>query len=417
MQKRLKVTLFMSVILLIAVSLYSVSGKNTSSKASNVNNVNLVLDSLNNNDSLPKNFRKTSDYTVLKGRKDINFNGLNKLNISGSQQFSGQNISLLIRALATKLPVTVVDLRQESHGFINGLPVSWTDSKNNANAGLTMEQVLKDEADRLKTIKLNEPITFYNHPEVTIVPTQVQDENELIKSKAVAYARIAVRDGGIPTDGMVDYFIEFVKAQPENTWLHFHCKHGIGRTSTFMIMYDMMKNYKKVSEDEIIKRQLGLANFDETTLKSFYNNERIGFLKSFYVYCSTHGDSFNIKWSEWKKASSLYEIPSDIKCSGNIDGSLTAAIETLYNHHSAAFVTGNLSIFKDDYDISQKPGMKAWEHEIRRVKYLNDWAAARGIKFTNVTSTVRIKKVSSEDKLLKIFLEETCKFKYIYPGK
>ena len=35
---------------------------------------------------------------------------------------------------------------------------------------------------------------------------------------------------------MVDYFIDFVENQPENTWLHFHCKAGAGRTTTFMIM-------------------------------------------------------------------------------------------------------------------------------------------------------------------------------------
>ena len=91
-----------------------------------------------------------------------------------------------------------------------------------------------------------------------------------------------MRDGGIPTDDMVDYFIDIVKNQPKNSWFHFHCKEGIGRTSTFMIMYDMMKNYQSVSADEIIKRQLALANYKESTIESFYNKERIGFLNEFY---------------------------------------------------------------------------------------------------------------------------------------
>jgi len=104
---------------------------------------------------------------------------------------------------------------------------------------------------------------------------------------------------------MVDYFVASIKAQPENSWLHFHCKHGVGRTDTFMIMYDMMKNYKIASADDIINRQLQLAKFDEKTIKSFYNDERIGFLKKFYDYCKVNGDSFSVKWSEWKKTFGL----------------------------------------------------------------------------------------------------------------
>ena len=81
-----------------------------------------------------------------------------------------------------------------------------------------------------------------------------------------------------------------VKLQPKNTWLHFHCKQGIGRTTTFMIMYDMMKNSKEVTADDIIKRQLLLANFDESHIKSFYNNERINFLQNFYKYCKENSN-------------------------------------------------------------------------------------------------------------------------------
>ena len=59
----------------------------------------------------------------------------------------------LIKTIGTSIPIIVVDFRQESHGFINGIPISWADLKNNANAGLNREQVLTDEA-----AKLNEPI-------------------------------------------------------------------------------------------------------------------------------------------------------------------------------------------------------------------------------------------------------------------
>ena len=243
------------------------------------NGVHLILDAFKYNNILPKHFRKTTDLAVVKDNKDLDLKGLDKLNISGSQQFSGDNIQLLIKAIDTSLPITVLDLRQECHGFINEFAVSFADARNNANVGLTRDQVIAKENKDLKSIKLNEPITFYNNSKETMVVKTVKNEEELTKSKNLGYQRITVRDGGIPTDDMVDYFMEFIKNKPKDSWLHFHCKEGIGRTSTFMIMYDMINNYKDVNADAIIKRQLALANFEDVTLKSFYNNERMRIFK------------------------------------------------------------------------------------------------------------------------------------------
>lgn len=300
MSKKIKRHLSILLLLFIIFSPFTIKAE-TSKKNNGSNNlidkVNLVLDTKNIND-IPKNFRKSSDPI---GNKNLNLIGLSSLNISGSAQFSEFTLPLIIDKLDTPFPKTVIDLRQESHGFINGLPVSWSNSKNNANMGLTREEVLSTEANALASIKLNSPISFYNIPDGTIIPKKVQSEEELVKSNSLSYIRIPVTDGKIPTDNMVDYFVEMVKNQPKNTWLHFHCKAGMGRTTTFMIMYDMMKNYNKASADDIIKRQLELANFDEDHIKSFYKNERIDFLQNFYKYCKETGDSFTVKWSNWIK--------------------------------------------------------------------------------------------------------------------
>jgi protein-tyrosine phosphatase len=286
--------------ILIPVFLSLVVSHNITAEATPDNNVHLALDSLDYNDIIPKEFRKTTNLEGIKDNKNLKLIGLDKLNISGSQQFSEYNLPFLIKTIGTSMTITVVDLRQESHGFINGIPVSWVDLKNNANSGLTREQVLLDEAAKLKDIKLNEPITFYNYPEKSIIPVKVQSEEELVKSKTLAYNRITVRDGGIPTDDMVDYLIELIKGESKNSWLHFHCKAGVGRTTTFMIMYDMIKNYKDVNAEEIINRQLALANFNETKAKDFYSKERAEFLNQFYEYCKINGDYFTVKWSKWK---------------------------------------------------------------------------------------------------------------------
>ncbi|SHI94794.1 Inositol hexakisphosphate [Clostridium cavendishii DSM 21758] len=264
------------------------------------NAVHIILDEEHYTE-MPRSFRKTSDLSIIQDNKTLNLNGLDKLNISGSHQFSENNLPLLVEKIGTKLPITVVDLRQESHGFANGLPLSFANEKNDANINLTRGQVIAKENIDLASIKLNEPLTFFNYPNITITPTKVENEETLTKSKSLAYIRIPVTDDKMPTDDMVDYFIQLIKNEPKDNWLHFHCKHGVGRTTTFMIMYDMMKNYKTVSADDIIKRQLFLANLKDSDIKPFYDKDALTFLQNFYKYCKENGDNLNVKWSDWKK--------------------------------------------------------------------------------------------------------------------
>ena len=77
-----------------------------------------------NTDSLPHNFRKTTDLSnVVKGGG--NTTGLENLNISGSSQFTSLSFLNLKKNINTKNEFWDIDLRQESHGFINGNAVSW----------------------------------------------------------------------------------------------------------------------------------------------------------------------------------------------------------------------------------------------------------------------------------------------------
>ena len=79
------------------------------------NSLSLVFDGKLNANS-PKRFR------ILDSR------GLKAI---ASGQFSEAQLIELKAQL--KAPIIIVDLRQESHGFVNGYPVSWYGPKNQAN--------------------------------------------------------------------------------------------------------------------------------------------------------------------------------------------------------------------------------------------------------------------------------------------
>lgn len=262
--------------------------------------VHLSLD-FKNYDALPIHFRKTTNLTnVIEGGG--NTTGLENLNISGSAQFTALSLLNLKKDINTKNEFWDIDLRQESHGFINGDAVSWVNDDNSANKGLNYKEVIVKEAKQLADIPFAKPISL-NNGKYTLLPTVVENESKLVSSNNIRYLRIAVTDGHRPTDESVDQFVKFVTNLPDNYWLHFHCKAGYGRTTTFMALFDMMKNSKNVSLEDIINRQYLLGNFN--LFKPGEEVNRAIFLRNFYKYAKENNDNFKTTWSDWVKKNNI----------------------------------------------------------------------------------------------------------------
>lgn len=234
--------------------------------------------------SLPKHFRKTTKLETLSKLKALDLTGLDTLNISGSGQFTSFNLPLIINEINNKSSIVDVDLREESHGFVNGIAISFENEGNNANKGLSLEDILVIENKDLSSIELGKPLTFYNNDK-TIIPSSSKNEGQLAKENNITYLRIPVTDGELPSEDMIKYFLDFVNNMPKNSWLHFHCKAGVGRTTTFMIMYDIIKNCNEVSLKDIIARETLLSNIPSKDAIDFFIGRRYTFLKNFYDSC------------------------------------------------------------------------------------------------------------------------------------
>lgn len=243
-----------------------------------VNEQVLVFDNENFN-KLPERFRKSTDPIENPGA--LNLTGLSTLNISGSQQYSKIGLSLIKEQLPKDKNLVFVDLRQESHGFINGLPISWEGDGDKANMGLTFNQVIARNDAQLANIKIGTPIDIKGK---TITPKEVYSEQTLIKNNKDTYIRVTVTDTKLPTPEMVNLFVQSVTKLPKNSWLHFHCKEGIGRTTVFMTMYDMMHNAKTVPLNDIVLRQIKIANLEDKE-EGLESKDRMAFYTQFYSYC------------------------------------------------------------------------------------------------------------------------------------
>ncbi|MBP2638763.1 MAG: hypothetical protein H6Q72_4670 [Firmicutes bacterium] len=262
---------------------------------------------------LPARFRTAKDVfqTTPSDGKIPSRKGLEKLNISGSSFYSQLEFVKLLSKLPTNRLV-ILDLRAESHGYLNGIGVSWYSAYKRANWGKNTAQVEAAERKLLdaslkgvvKLAHLGDDKSIVSENELTVVSATT--ERDIADLMGVKYVRIPVTDYTKPTDENVDQFLNFYKALPKDAWLHLHCEAGEGRTTIFMAMIDMIHNAKKVSYDDIMIRQwlLGGQDIRTATSKDPWKNDaykgRAAFTKHFYEYV-VENPELSISWTEWAK--------------------------------------------------------------------------------------------------------------------
>ncbi len=267
---------------------------------------------------LPRNFRITNDpfKGTLKDGTVPSRVGMDKVRASASSIFSEKEFEQVL----AKLPVPsknviVLDLRQESHGYLNGTAVSWFLPNNWGNDGKNLEEVTKIERAQLDKALASSPTTVYNFDDKKNVLTtsyqmdvkSVRTEEEMVKAHGAGYYRLALSDHFRPDDTEVDKFIEWYKKLPKDAWLHIHCFAGMGRTTVFMNMVDILQNAKKVSFDDIVGRQglVGIVDLRDIDGKLNWKRkayiERLQFTKHFYEYVKQSPKNLPVKYSDWAK--------------------------------------------------------------------------------------------------------------------
>jgi hypothetical protein len=270
------------------------------------------------NKGLPRNFRTTDDPLKTTTGGIVTKTGLSDLRASGGGEFTADGLKLLLTH--TRGPVTIFDLRQETHVFVNGLPISWFATNDWANVGRPQSAIEADETARVQSLKPGSEIGV--SPGVTVKKPGVgtgalehvtvkhaSTERDIVESNKVDYVRLTVTDHARPLDEEVDRFILAVRALPENGWAHFHCEAGRGRTTTFMALYDMLRNANRVTLEDIARRQKFLG-YDYDVLqpagpgswKAPYTDDRIAFVRAFYDYARANPNGRPQLWSEWLKA-------------------------------------------------------------------------------------------------------------------
>ncbi|WP_125154253.1 fused DSP-PTPase phosphatase/NAD kinase-like protein [Clostridium rectalis] len=228
------------------------------------------------------------------------FRIIKDLNISGSAQFTPPQLNNIKNKINSQ-DLYIVDLRQESHGFINNIAISFYSPYKTLNKGFNSNETFKKETSQLNNIKKDSLINLYNKKGDTIkkiTVTNVHSEEDLTKILNLKYIRFAVGDGHVPTQEAVDDFVEFILNNAENSFLHFHCKHGKGRTTTFMAMYNIMNNKENISLDKILENQFNAGGINLSQSQRHYK-----FLQGFYNYIKDNkSTNYKTSYSKWIKS-------------------------------------------------------------------------------------------------------------------
>lgn len=255
---------------------------------------------------------------------DVSREGMEQLNIMGGSDFTANQFAWILeqayqRADISPDQITVVDLRGETHGLIDGNVFSLWIPNNHVNEGIPTEKAVRLEEDRLQGLRQQDQVELYEadstyHAHSGVIPLtfdhpDIQSEEEFVLSMGARYIRFANTDHFRPDDHEVELFLDFMEGLPDDQWLYLHCFLGHGRTTCFAIMADIYKNYQKVSFDDIAARQGLIGPLDVrmdaiTSSLSHYRKkaslERRVFLQQFYRFAKETGFEGS-SWTQWAR--------------------------------------------------------------------------------------------------------------------
>jgi hypothetical protein len=171
----------------------------------------------------PRNFRTTNDRLNKSNGETTATTGLSQLRTSGSGEFTVEGLKVVLAR--TQGPITVFDLRQETHLLVNDLPVSWYASHDWANVGRTQAEIENQETEQMQSLKPGseidvrpgQPVKHGNDNSATpqrVTVERAGTERDVVESAGAHYVRVAVTDHAPPLDSAVDRFVVAVRGLP-----------------------------------------------------------------------------------------------------------------------------------------------------------------------------------------------------------
>jgi hypothetical protein len=210
--------------------------------------------------ALPRNFRATDE--PLKGGNGTPpaTIGLSGLHASGSGEFTADNLKLLLTRMHG--PVTIFDLRQETHVFVNGLPVSWFATRDWANVGRSQTEIEEAEAAWVQSLGPGSEIAVR-------LGHAVKKGN----AESAVPQQVIVKEASIERRSRASRECLGAFSLRSRTWTN------MLRNATHVSLEDIVRRQKLLGYGYDVLRPAGPGNW-----KAPYMEDRIAFVRAFYKY-------------------------------------------------------------------------------------------------------------------------------------
>ncbi len=89
-------------------------------------------------------------------------------------------------------------------------------------------------------------------------------------------------------------------------------------------------------------------------------------------------------------------------------------VEYIFEYRNAALLQKDLNSLNYLYNKDIKYGLWAYEHEIKKMKYLHIWSEKQGVKFNDIDTIIKIQRVREDEDGYRINFIASTEYKYVY---
>ncbi len=92
-------------------------------------------------------------------------------------------------------------------------------------------------------------------------------------------------------------------------------------------------------------------------------------------------------------------------------------IDDIFHLRNQALLQGNLSALANLYDRNSRTGIWAYEHQVKKEKYLRNWLYKQGAKLTVIKSLIRLRQVRPRNDGIRVTLLASTEYRYVYQNE
>lgn len=126
---------------------------------------------------------------------------------------------------------------------------------------------------------------------------------------------------------------------------------------------------------------------------------------------------FSVSFAEevYEDKETLNFLNNESSLSEEMKNEFKDLLENLFSQRNDAIVSGDCDLLKGFYDLNIKVSLWAYESEAKKTQYLINWSEKQAVKFRDLKSIVRIRKVAEKEPgLYGVICDVATDFNYYY---